>query len=172
MKKRDHDLEKTIRENYDIIYIYCRRRIQNEQDARDVTQEVFEAFIKSFDSLSLEKSTAWLYSCAHNKIVDFYKKERREKENRDFAEFSEETAGLFYEMEEDVSEEKIEVMKETVLNLLTPKEIIIYNEFIAKNTKIKGAGHLYGMSDDALYKRVVRLRDKILQITKQVLRDM
>lgn len=64
-------------EHYDEVYRYCARRLPSKEDARDVTQEVFLRLVRS-NALYAEhgKPLAYLYTCARNVCVDFYRGQR------------------------------------------------------------------------------------------------
>ncbi len=62
------------------IYAYLYRRIGEQRLAEDLTSDVFVQSLAAlrkgqFASASLE---AWLYRMAHNRLVDFYRRERRD----------------------------------------------------------------------------------------------
>ncbi|MBN1543077.1 RNA polymerase sigma factor [candidate division KSB1 bacterium] len=59
------------------LFAFIRRRIPDLEEARDVMQDVFYRVIAGIDQLeSLEKITAWVYSIARNRIVDWRRKKR------------------------------------------------------------------------------------------------
>lgn len=57
------------------ILSYLSKKLPNNEDAQEITNDVF---LEAIDSLSLLKNknaiATWLYRIAHNKIVDFYRK--------------------------------------------------------------------------------------------------
>ena len=58
-------------ENRDALYLFLRKRVASEEDARDILQELYIR-ISSFDSKdSVENPVAYLYRVAANMAVDF-----------------------------------------------------------------------------------------------------
>ena len=59
------------------LLIYLKKKLPKEEDAQEIVNDVF---FEAIDALALfqEKSSilTWLYSIAHNKIVDFYRKRK------------------------------------------------------------------------------------------------
>lgn len=57
------------------ILSYLLRRLPTQEDAEEITNDVF---LEAIDSLNLlrkeERVQAWLFRIAHNKIVDYYRK--------------------------------------------------------------------------------------------------
>ena len=67
-------LEFLVRRWYSKIFGYVLKTLENEQDAYDITQEVFLAVlqnIKTIDPWSQFKS--WIFTIAHNKCMDYFR---------------------------------------------------------------------------------------------------
>ena len=63
-------------ENYlDTIYRYVYYRLQNHQDAEDLTEMVFLKAWQKIPDYSIGKTpfVAWLYRIAHNRVIDHYR---------------------------------------------------------------------------------------------------
>ncbi len=59
------------------ILSYLLKRLARHEDAEDLTNDVFLEAIDSLSFLRREESVlAWLYRIAHNKTVDFYRKQK------------------------------------------------------------------------------------------------
>lgn len=59
------------------ILTYLIRKLPRLEDAEDLTNDVFLEAIESLSMLQKEEKTlAWLYRIAHNKMVDFYRKKK------------------------------------------------------------------------------------------------
>ncbi|GBF31972.1 RNA polymerase sigma factor SigW [Desulfocucumis palustris] len=62
---------------YDLIF----KMLNNQEDARDVSQEIFIKVFRSLDKFRYEsKFSTWLYRVATNHCLDFLRKKKREKE--------------------------------------------------------------------------------------------
>jgi RNA polymerase sigma-70 factor (ECF subfamily) len=64
-------LDALIQKHYDDIYTYCYRRLGNQHDAQDVTQDVFLHFCRNFDTYTqIGKCKNYLYAIAHNLCIN------------------------------------------------------------------------------------------------------
>lgn len=78
IKSGDTDaLDILIQKHYDDIYTYCYRRLENQHDAQDVTQDVFLHFCRDFDAYTqIGKCKNYLYVIAHNLCVNTMQKKK------------------------------------------------------------------------------------------------
>lgn len=61
------------------IYNYCYRMLNNFEEAKDLTQEIFVKVFKNIEKFRGESSFyTWLYRIAHNLAIDFIRKRSRE----------------------------------------------------------------------------------------------
>lgn len=72
IKSGDTDaLDTLIQKYYDDIYTYCYRRLGNQYDAQDVTQDVFLHFCRNFEAYThIGKCKNYLYVTAHNLCIN------------------------------------------------------------------------------------------------------
>ena len=72
IKSGDTDaLDELIQKYYNDIYTYCYRRLGKQQDAQDITQEVFLHFCRDFDTYTqMGKCKNYLYAIAHNLCIN------------------------------------------------------------------------------------------------------
>lgn len=62
------------------IYAYCYRRTGNHADAEDLTEQVFtEALEKYDDDGRPGKTAAWLFTLAHSRVVDYYRRQNHRR---------------------------------------------------------------------------------------------
>jgi RNA polymerase sigma factor (sigma-70 family) len=60
------------------------RRIRDQAEAEDITQEVFEEFFEFYDlNLAIESLSAWLFTVAQNKILDRFRRKKTESNYRE-----------------------------------------------------------------------------------------
>jgi RNA polymerase sigma factor (sigma-70 family) len=65
---------------------YIRSRIDNLEDAEDILQEVYLQAARSMSvTAPIENLLGWLYTTAHNKIVDWYRKKKHRTVSLDAA---------------------------------------------------------------------------------------
>ena len=68
-------------EHFDRIYRYTTLRVRNQEDAEDITQQVFLKALENIGSYRWRGMpfASWLFRIAHNLIVDYWKKKSRER---------------------------------------------------------------------------------------------
>ncbi len=66
--------------HFDKIYRYVALRIGNKTEAEDVTQQVFLNALRSISSFKWKGApfSTWLFRIAHNLVVDYLRKEKRQ----------------------------------------------------------------------------------------------
>jgi RNA polymerase sigma factor (sigma-70 family) len=73
-------IEKLVKEEQGQLLGFIRRRVENEEDARDILQDVYYQLTAGFNDIRLASSaTAWLFSVARNRITDHYRKKKPER---------------------------------------------------------------------------------------------
>ena len=74
---REASLTRTVRSEQNRLLNFIRKRVRTEEDAEDVLQDVFFQLAAN-DSITepIEQITAWLFTVARNKIIDWYRKKR------------------------------------------------------------------------------------------------
>lgn len=68
--------EDTVNKEKKGLIAFIRSRINSEDDAEDIAQDIFSRLYEGNLIESIEDMTAWLYRAARNKIVDFYRRRR------------------------------------------------------------------------------------------------
>lgn len=59
------------------LFKYIRSRVNTDEDAEDVLQDVFYKAANNFDAIEpLNSITSWLYTVAKNRIVDVFRKKK------------------------------------------------------------------------------------------------
>lgn len=150
---------------YNDIYHLCLSRLKKEENAADVTQEVFLFFQEKYDGLDDNYIKAWLYKVADNKIKEQFRAiAKREKELIYGAVFGSQTStDILYEMEEDnkVSPEELEEKKKSILSSLSETELELFEMVYTKHMEYKELAKALDISEHAVRARVYRLRLKI-----------
>lgn len=150
---------------YDDVYHLCFSRLKKEDDAADVTQEVFLFFQENYDELDDRFIKSWLYTVANNKIKEQFRAiAKREKELVFGAVFGSHTStDILYEIEEDnkVTQEEIEEKKKSILSSLSEKELELFEMVYTKHMEYKELTKAFNISEHAVRARVYRLRLKI-----------
>ena len=59
------------------LFDFIRQRVGNDEEAEDILQDVFYQLVASYSVTEpIEKLTAWLFTVARNKIIDWYRKRK------------------------------------------------------------------------------------------------
>jgi RNA polymerase sigma-70 factor (ECF subfamily) len=59
------------------LYGFALRYLKSTEDADDIVQDVFEKLWKNRKKIEVEKAKAWLFTCAHNALINLIKKNSR-----------------------------------------------------------------------------------------------
>lgn len=89
MKKTDHlpmennELDDIIKKNTPRLHSFVRRRVGNRNDADDIVQDTFYHFLRTIRLIEnpIADVSSWLYTVAHNLIINHSKKHREESMN-------------------------------------------------------------------------------------------
>ncbi len=150
---------------YNDIYHLCLSRLKKEDNAADVTQEVFLIFQEKYEGLEDDYIKAWLYKVANNKIKEQFRAiAKQEKELIFGAVFGSCTStDILYEMEEDnkITPEEIEEKKKSIISSLSDKELELFEMVYTKHMEYKELAKAFDISEHAVRARVYRLRLKI-----------
>lgn len=78
----DDHIDEIVREYYPCIQSFVYRRVANQALSKDITQDVFYSFFKHQPSYKEQgKLLNYLYHCARNKIIDYYRLEKQRVDN-------------------------------------------------------------------------------------------
>lgn len=75
MKKHEYNV--VIDELSAQLYRYAFHFLRNQEDAKDIIQDVFEKMWLNRKTIELETVKPWLYRCTHNAMVNFIAKKSR-----------------------------------------------------------------------------------------------
>jgi RNA polymerase sigma factor (sigma-70 family) len=75
--ERDASLTRTVRSERGRLLNFIRRRVRTEEDAEDILQDVLYQLTANYNVTDpIEEVTAWLFTVARNKVIDWYRKRR------------------------------------------------------------------------------------------------
>ena len=156
------------------ICLYKLRSIPDKID--DCVQETFEALIEAMDkSKQIKNPKAWLTVVANNIIKDTYTEINKEKER--IVEFSSEnidklsSANTIDNSIFTVSDEQIDLYKEQIINRLDFNEQrLLYDRYTLKKSITQIADE-QNTTENNIYQKLFRLKQKIKMIIKKVLPD-
>lgn len=75
MNRKEYNI--AVKEYANRLYGYALKYLRNEADASDIVQDVFEKLWKNRKKVEVNKCKSWLFTCAHNAMVNFVKKNNR-----------------------------------------------------------------------------------------------
>ena len=146
---RDDIFNDIVRKYYQSIYNYCYIKLHDEFAAKDCTQEVFLVMHKKRDNLVISESIkAWLYKTAQNIIKNYI------KINTEFVPI---------DKCENISQPE-NMKQETAFDgILSEEEEKLLTAYYIDGMDIKTISGMTNTSEAALYKRLQRIRKKILK---------
>ncbi len=151
---------------YDDIYKYCRKRVDNEPDAYDLTQEVFLALNQYYSAIDQNRVRQWLYKTAHNIVVDYHKMKKR-CTVVSLSDHENEAEGTPYTFD-NISDEMIDNYKTEILDNLSDTEKELYEIVYHRKTAYSELACKYGISEATLRKRISRLHIKIIRMVRHL----
>ena len=137
----------------------------------DMTNDVFELFCKKWKELTNENYKSWLYTTANNLLKNFYKTHKRKIQKETYIdEPMAETLSYEENFEiifENVSDEKIEEYKNEILEILSEKERQLFDMNYVEKLPHNQICEKLLLSEEALNKRLYRLKQKIIAKIKE-----
>jgi len=67
----------TVKDHSGKLYGYCLKYLRNQADANDIVQDSFEKLWKNRKKVEFIKSKSWLFTTAHNTLLNFITKKNR-----------------------------------------------------------------------------------------------
>ncbi|WP_066759702.1 RNA polymerase sigma factor [Crocinitomix algicola] len=158
MTRKEYNI--AVKEYSGRLYGYALKYLKNTEDADDIVQDVFEKLWKNRKKVIAEKAKAWLFTCAHNALINLIKKNSRIKYQEDTV--SQDTSDCHsrdFEMKEVI---------EKSLALLPPiqKSIILLRDLEGYN--YKEIGEILNLTEAQVKVYLFRARNKV----KKQLKDL
>ncbi|UKN01524.1 RNA polymerase sigma factor [Paracrocinitomix mangrovi] len=158
MNRREYNM--AVKEFSGRLFGYSLKYLQNSEDASDIVQDVFEKLWKNRKKVEPDKVKSWLFTCAHNAMINFIKKRSRMSYMDDVQTSDvQESHTKSYEMKEVI---------EKCLSQLPPiqKSIILLRDMEGYN--YKEIGDILELSEAQVKVYLFRARNKI----KKQLKDL
>ncbi len=77
MTERNNEISKAVEKEQKRLFGFIRKRVNSDEDAQDILQDVFYQFVEVYRGLEkIERTSSWLYRVARNKIIDRYRKKK------------------------------------------------------------------------------------------------
>jgi RNA polymerase sigma factor (sigma-70 family) len=79
MTEQDQEISETIQREQARLRNFIRRRVEDENDADDILQDVFYELVEAYRLMQpIEQVGAWLFRVARNRIIDRFRKRKPE----------------------------------------------------------------------------------------------
>jgi len=152
--------------NYETIYRLAYRYVKSQQDAEDIMQETFIKAFKGINKFDFSISTnfsAWIYQIGIHCSIDYLRNRKRRK-----ADQTESLTAFHSEPEaQDSSPEKSTIANQTIsqvknaLNILSPKQRIIFDLRHLQHLAIKEISDRLQCSQSTVKKQLQRAVSKL-----------
>jgi len=79
MTDQDQQISEAISRDESRLRNFIRRRVADQAEAEDILQDVFYELVEAYRMMKpVEQVTAWLFRVARNRIIDLFRRKRRE----------------------------------------------------------------------------------------------
>jgi RNA polymerase sigma factor (sigma-70 family) len=80
MAQQDQRISEVINREYAGLRNFIRKRVRDQVDAEDILQDVFYELIEAYRLMKpIEQVTAWLFRVARNRIIDLFRRRKRDE---------------------------------------------------------------------------------------------
>lgn len=138
----DRDFNEIVRKYQKKIYYLCYRMVGNEEDAKDLSQEVFvKVYLKLKDFKGKSSLFTWIYRIACNMCINFTKRRKLK-----FEELKPEIIADSSNPEKDLEKKYLSIQIEKAINALPPKQRAVFVMRNYENLKHKEIAEIMGKS--------------------------
>ena len=75
LKRQEYNI--SVESHGDSLYRFASNFLKNQEEAQDIVQDVFEKLWVNRDKVEFEKAKSWLFTCAHNAMINLINKKAR-----------------------------------------------------------------------------------------------
>lgn len=157
MNRKEYNI--AVKDHSGKLYGYCLKYLGNQSDANDIVQDSFEKLWKNRKKVEFVKSKSWLFTTAHNALLNFITKKNRITY---MSEMSSNQTGRNH-----ASDFEIREMVNSCLATLPPvqKSILLLRDLEGYN--YSEIGEILNLSESQVKVYLFRARNKVKkQITK------
>lgn len=135
--------EEVYNDFYIKVFHYVKKRVLSQQDAEDLTQEVFTACYRNFDSFDPQKASVgtWVYVVMKNRLKNYYR-DRKEALSLDDEEGMPELPGDTYVEQSVLLEEERRILLGALDQLSQRERTIVVERYFHNRTSADIAGRL------------------------------
>ena len=142
-----------MREQSGNLYGYAIRFLRNEEDAKDIVQDVFEKLWLNRKKVEAQKAKSWMFTTAHNAMINFATRKGR-------VQLTDEVAN-FEKQKESVNKFESNQVVDRAVSILPPtqKAVILLRDL--EGYSYKEIGEILGLNDSQVKVYLFRARKKI-----------
>ena len=86
MAQQDRRISEAVDRDYAGLRAFIRKRVADQGEAEDILQDVFYELVEAYRLMKpIEQVTAWLFRVARNRIIDLFRRKKRETERTEVA---------------------------------------------------------------------------------------
>jgi RNA polymerase sigma-70 factor (ECF subfamily) len=151
LKRKEYNI--VVKEQSGNLFGYAIRFLRNEEDAKDIVQDVFEKLWLNRSKVEFAKSKSWMFTTAHNAMINFSTRKGRMKLSDEMTEFdSGKSQSNLFESNQVV---------ERAVSILPPiqKSVILLRDL--EDYSYKEIGDILELSDSQVKVYLFRARKKI-----------
>jgi RNA polymerase sigma-70 factor (ECF subfamily) len=160
MKKTEHSFSRLVEENKDKIFRICCYYLSDDEDRKDLYQEVLLNLWKAFKSFREESAfSTWAFRITVNTALQFISKEKKlnaTRKNYPSQDTGQEDVGLITEQNE------IEILHKSIVQLPLIDMIII--SLVLEEVPSKDIAKIIGLSDSNVRVRIHRAKNALKKI--------
>jgi RNA polymerase sigma factor (sigma-70 family) len=76
IQSRNDSIQQAVRKERSRLLRFIRRKVSSDEDAEDILQDVLYQFVNAAQFDFIDKTAAWLFKTANNRIIDWYRKHK------------------------------------------------------------------------------------------------
>ncbi len=162
--KNDADLFEILYDRYaDLVYNKCSGFAKDEDEAKDLTQDVFlKLFIKLVSFKEKSKFSTWLYAFTYNHCVNYVTRDTAKKIEKNAVETTE-IQDSPVEEDYDIYQLKVDKLR-IALERIPPKDKMIlllkYQDYVT----IKELENIFDIGESAVKMRLKRAKEKLIEV--------
>lgn len=142
---------------------------RSEEEAEDITQEVFTSLAERWDELKHERIGAWIFGALRFRLLEYFRENGRQ--NKTVPIDGPAAINSSSISSEDnyfaLSDEQIEKIRQKVLSVLSEKERKLYEIYFVEGRTYDDICALYSISYSAATSRIKRIRRKLEKSIKK-----
>ncbi|MFV0564808.1 MAG: RNA polymerase sigma factor [Flavobacteriaceae bacterium] len=147
-----------------LVYNKCYGFAANEDEAKDLTQDVFlKLFVKLGSFKGTAKFSTWLYAFTYNHCVNYVTRNTAKKIEKQAVDYQEIEDVSEVDDESGLLEMKVDNLK-GALDLISPDEKMILLLKYQDNLSIKEIESVLGIGESAVKMRIKRAKDKLVAV--------